>query len=322
MNMKKRMMRTLAVGIAAVALPGAASAAVAPNLYANVSLAGAQLGGNGVTGIAHAPGSGQYEVTFNRNVSGCAYLATTTNAFSQAIQAYTAGGHLGPNGVFVEIKNQGGGLMDGPFHLAVICDAPKTKFAVVGYAADLVRSSPGTTLGALGAGRYNVTFPINVKGCAFLATVADPNDDLVFNPSGVYTASGATANQVYVETKNPGGGLQDGVPFHVAAICPGALKTQLAVVKDSGLIVRGSKLTSSYRSANGKYAMVTPVNVSPDCATVATRGSIDKDVPFTPATVEILAGPAANAVGIDVRQLLFFGGAALNEEFHVASFCK
>jgi hypothetical protein len=68
--------------------------------------------------------------------------------------------------------------------------------------------------------------------------------------------------------------------------------------------------------------MVTGANVNPDCATVATRGSVDKDVPFSPTTVEIISGPAANTIGIEVRSLLFFGGARFNEEFHVASVCK
>ena len=73
-----------------------------------------------------------------------------------------------------------------------------------------------------------------------MATVGDPTDELVFNPSGVYTASGANTKTVYVETKNPGGGLQDGVPFHLAAICPGANKAHLAVVNSTGLPNRGS----------------------------------------------------------------------------------
>ncbi len=233
-----------------------------------------------------------------------------------------AGGHGGPNGVYVETKNQGGGLTDGPFHLAVICAAPKMSFAVVGYSADLVRSTPGTTLSQLGVGRYAVTFSTNIKACAYLATVGDPTNELVFNPSGVYTASGADTKTVYVETKNPGGGLQDGVPFHLAAICPGANKAHLAVVNSTGLPNRSSSLVSSYRTALGRYLMVTGVNVNPDCATVATRGSVDKDVPFNPATVEIISGPVASTIGIEVRALLFFGGARFNEEFHVASICK
>jgi hypothetical protein len=45
------------------------------------------------------------------------------------------------------------------------------------------------------------------------------------------------------------------------------------------------------------------------------------DVPFTPATVEIRWGPAANTVGVQVRDLLFFGGDLINQEFHAAIVC-
>src|SRR3954452_22728725 len=89
------------------AIPSASGAT--NNLFAKVSAAGGKQAGNGVTGIAHVS-TGQYEVTFNRDVSGCAYVATTRHAFSQAIQVFTAGGHSSVNGVFIEVKNQGGGL--------------------------------------------------------------------------------------------------------------------------------------------------------------------------------------------------------------------
>jgi hypothetical protein len=268
-----------------------------------------------------ALGPGQYEVTFSTNVSGCAYVATTMNAYSQALGIFTAGGHLSPNGVYVETKNQGGGLTPGPFSLVVDCGTPGMMFAVVGYSANLVRSSAGTTLTPLGAGRYNVTFPATTKSCAYIATVGDPASALVFSPSGVYTGSGPTANTVYVETKNPGGGLQDGVPFHLAVICTKAKKTHIAVVNDSGLIERGASATASYRWTTGEYDVVTDLNINPACATVATRGSVDKAVPFDPATVEIVQGPAGNTIGIEVRSLLFFGGSLINEAFHAATVC-
>jgi hypothetical protein len=301
---------------------GWAHVASAANLFANVSKTGTLTGGSGVTGVTKL-GPGQYEVTFTSNVSACAYVATTANAYSQAIQAYTAGGHLGPNGVYVETKNQGGGLTDGPFGLVVVCGAPKMKYAVVGYSGELVRATPGATLTFLGAGRYNVTFPESVAPCAYIATVGDPGNALVFNPSGVYTGSSTLNNKtVYIETKNPGGGLQDAVPFHLAVICSGAPQTHIAVVKDTGLIQRGSPLTSAFNSAVGRYVVVTSAIIHPSsCATVATRGSSDRAVPFSPATIETVSGPAPNTRGIQVRQLLFFGGAFSNQAFHAASVC-
>jgi hypothetical protein len=72
----------------------------------------------------------------------------------------------------------------------------------------------------------------------------------------------------------------------------------------------------------GRYAVVASAFVNPSCATVATRGSVDTAVPFSPATVEIVSGPAANTTGIQVRSLLFFGGALANQAFHAATVCR
>jgi hypothetical protein len=81
-------------------------------------------------------------------------------------------------------------------------------------------------------------------------------------------------------------------------------------------------LTSSFKAATGEYRLVTNVNINPDCATVATRGSVDKAVPFAPATVEIVPGPAPNTIGVQVRDLLFFGGNLANAAFHAATVCR
>ena len=54
-----------------------------------------------------------------------------------------------------------------------------------------------------------------------------------------------------------------------------------------------------YRSQTGRYMLVA--GRSPDdCAAVATLGSVDADVPFFLATVELIAGPAPNTEGIEV----------------------
>lgn len=292
---------------------------------ANASFAVVNMDGSLASGSSDVQsttyiGTGRYEVTFGNPVTSCAYVATTINAYSQALQVFTAGGHLSNQGVYVETKNQGGGLTDGPFNLVVACGAAGTQFAVVGYSANLVRSSFGTTLTPLGSGRYNVKFGSSVAGCAYIATVGDPGNALVFNPSGVYTGSGPDAATVYIETKNTGGGLQDGVPFHLAVICPSASQSSVVVVEPSGFPQRGSNLTSSFSYSTGEYVLVTSADVS-TCATVATRGSVDSSVPFSPATVEIVSGFANNTVGIEERNLLAFGGGVFNEAFHAAIVC-
>jgi hypothetical protein len=93
------------------------------------------------------------------------------------------------------------------------------------------------------------------------------------------------------------------------------------VVKPDGLPARASRSTSTFRVATGQYALVGNRSLEA-CASVATRGSVDTAVPFTPATLEIVPGPAPNTVGFEVRNLLFFGGAPLDEAFHAATICS
>jgi hypothetical protein len=310
---------TTAVAAAGIAANAAPAQAASSNLFASVNANGTLAQGNGVTSVTHS-GTGQYEVTFSINVSNCAYVATTINAHSQALQIFTADGHLSGDGVYVQTKNQGGGLTDGPFNLVVDCGRPGWDYAVVGYTANLVRATAGTTLTHLGTGRYDLTFPSSVRKCAYLATVGDPGNGVVVNPNGVYTGSGNNSDTVYIETKNTSGGLSDGIPFHLAVICPTAANTRIAVVNSTGIISRGSALTSSFSASTGQYTVVTNQAV-PSCAAVATRGSVNTSVPFDPATVEITPGPATNTTGVQVRQLLFFGGNLQDESFHSAIVC-
>ena len=326
---------TLAAGaaVAAIAAASAATLGAVPaqastysNLFASVNLNGTLAHGNGVTSVTHL-GTGRYEVAFATDVQQCAYVATTINAYSQALQVFTAGGptavfggHFSGDDVYVETKNQGGGLTDGPFNLVVDCGLPGWSYAVVGYNANLVRSTPGAILTSLGAGRYDVTFPADISQCAYLATVGDPSDGLVYSPAGVYTGSGSNPGTVYVETKNQGGGLSAGIPFHLAVICPTAASVKVAVVAANGLTSRGSRHTRSFSPGPGQYTLLTNRPLSA-CAAVATRGSTGTAVPYDPATVEIVPGAAPNAVGIQVRQLLFFGGNLASESFHAALIC-
>lgn len=59
-----------------------------------------------------------------------------------------------------------------------------------------------------------------------------------------------------------------------------------------------------------------------NCATVATRGSVNKSVPFFPTTVELIPGTAPNTIGLELKELLAFGGSRFNEAFHAATFCQ
>ncbi|MGI9040305.1 MAG: hypothetical protein ACR2HK_04220 [Gemmatimonadales bacterium] len=191
---------------------------------------------------------------------------------------------------------------------------------VVDYVGSLARGTAGTSVSSPGAGRYNVTFTGVVSGCSYIATVGDPSDDLVFNPSGISTGSGSNSRTVYVETKNPGGGLQSGVPFHLALICASTADARYVVGKAAGAKQRASAGTTSARSATGRFRAAFNRNVT-TCAAVATRGSFNTAVPFTPTTMEIVPGPNPSTVGFQVRQLGFFGGAFTNQSFHAAIVC-
>ena len=156
--------------------------------------------------------------------------------------------------------------------------------------------------------------------CAYLATVGDPGNALVFGPAGVYTQSGPNHSTVSIETKNPAGGLTDGIPFHLAVICKTAAAVQVMVTNSTGLPNRGSSLTSSFLASTGNYIIATSQLLGA-CTVIGTRGSVNTAVPFTPTTVEITAGPAPNTTGIQIRQLGFFGGAPTNQSFHAAAVC-
>jgi hypothetical protein len=288
--------------------------AASPNLFASVSAAGSLINGNGTTGVTHI-GNGQYEVTFGQNVTSCAYVADTTAVGTQAAQVFVASGHLSSNGVYVETKNQGGGLVDHIFTLSVDCGTTGEQYAVVGYTDNLVRSSGGVTLTVLSTGRYDLAFPANLKDCAYLSTVGDPGNGIDTGPALVATGLGPNSHTVYVETKNPGGGLADQVPFHLAVVCTKAPDTSIAVVAASGLPVRASALTGTFLSSTGNYVLATgKSSLAAKCAIVATRGSSTRAVPYDPATVEITPGPAPNTVGVQTRSVLLGGGNLEDED--------
>jgi hypothetical protein len=76
------------------------------------------------TGVAQ-PLDGQYDVTFDRNIRMCAYVATPGDPGTDIVfnptfisVSRTPGTN---NSVRVETKNAGGGLSDRPFHLVVVC---------------------------------------------------------------------------------------------------------------------------------------------------------------------------------------------------------
>lgn len=305
-------------------LADSAYAANLDNRFAVVNADGSLIAGSQVTDMWREF-TGQYVVYFNRDVSSCAFVATTAHYGSRAhivsVSLIPDVYGYDPYGVFIETKGQDGGVSDSPFTLVADCDTPGMPYAVVDNTGNLVRSTPGTTLTYQGFGRYNVTFPSAVNSCAFLATVGDPANQVVHNIATVYTGSGPNANTVYVETKHLSGGLQPGVPFYLVAVCPSAKGARSAVVNASGLTTRASARTSSYLASNGEFVLVEDRMINNVCGTVATRGSNNAVAPYTPATVETFAGPVNNTVGIEMRNLQNLGGDLINQALHMATVC-
>jgi hypothetical protein len=126
---------------------------------------------------------------------------------------------------------------------------------------------------------------------------------------------------VYIETKNPGGGVQGGIPFHLVLICAGTPRSGYAVVKSTGGFARGSPPGGNVQHpSTGHYTINSPFAIG-SCAKLLTRGSKDTSVPFNATTVEIGASSTNTSFSAETRELLFFGGAFFDETFHTAVVC-
>jgi hypothetical protein len=93
-------------------------------LFAVVNSDGALARGNGAVS-AGAISPGNYEVVFNRDVTGCAYKATIGLSGSSGTSLPGSLGVVGrggnPNGVFINTYDSGGLEAARGFHLAVFC---------------------------------------------------------------------------------------------------------------------------------------------------------------------------------------------------------
>jgi hypothetical protein len=109
--------------------------------------AGTLVRNAGATGAVHL-GTGTYEVDFNKDKTGCAYIATAgdtgAGAVSGPIEMTVASRAGNANGVYLEAYDQStGSLVDAPFHLVTVCPT-KGRFAVVMSAGALARGSHAT----------------------------------------------------------------------------------------------------------------------------------------------------------------------------------
>jgi Collagen triple helix repeat (20 copies) len=109
--------------------PGARgpAGASATRLFAGVTPAGTLVANqsSGAVSAASAGGTGIYQVTFNRNVLNCAYLATIAApggpGFTLPGMIWTSARSGNANAVFVHTVNTGGTDTNMGFFLAVFC---------------------------------------------------------------------------------------------------------------------------------------------------------------------------------------------------------
>jgi hypothetical protein len=259
-------------------------------LEAVVRADGSLVRSSGRVTVSH-PHPGYYDVTFPRDVSTCAYTATIGDpangqVSSPALALVATGGKGGAPDVVVETMAPNGTVGAWPFHLSVDCD-PMGPWAVVRSDGTVARSASSASVSHLGVGRYEVAFNQNVSDCAYVASVGDPSDVLPTSPALVFTAGGHSgANDVYVETKNPGGGLTDW-PFHLAVNCGPQLPW--VVTNYTGGPVRGGDGAAVTRLGPGQFEVHFSQNVSA-CTYVATVGDPGNQLVYNPGLVSTAGG--------------------------------
>jgi hypothetical protein len=92
------------------------------------------------------------------------------------------------------------------------------RFAVVNSGGQLVRGR-NAQAARTGAGRYQVIFNADIRGCAYFATIGDASAAAPPQNSQISVSSLASnVNGVAVRTENANGGEVDR-PFHVVVLC-------------------------------------------------------------------------------------------------------
>jgi hypothetical protein len=92
------------------------------------------------------------------------------------------------------------------------------RFAVVNQNGQVVRGR-GATAARTGAGRYQVIFTNDIRGCAYFATIGDPSAAAPPQNSQISVSSLASnVNGVAVRTENSNGDEVDR-PFHLIVLC-------------------------------------------------------------------------------------------------------
>jgi hypothetical protein len=190
---------------------------------------------------------------------------------------------------------------------------PSYHDAVVAEDGTLLSGNGATWVGWYGPGRYEVEFDIPVDQCSYTASITDPSLASALRPGMVFVAGGhVNRNSVYVETKNPGGGLTD-YPFHLQVACAG--QGWWAVVDDQGNLARANGVSTAKRWDDGQYSITVPGAVA-GCTAIATIGDTANGLVYSPSTIA-----AAQSQYDSTTFLVSTGRSSGNRPFHVQIQC-
>ena len=191
------------------------------------------------------------------------------------------------------------------------------QFAVVDTYGSLVRGAGAVSASGSGYGTYEVMFDRDVSACSYVATIGDPGQGAVPYPGLVFTASSTLSKKgVYVETKNPGGGLTP-YPFHLQVLCND--EGTWAVTDYSGGLVRGNNVSSIVHLGPGRYEVKFTVKTA-GCAYIATIGDPGASLVYTPGIITVATGTVVTPTGVYV-ETRDFSGKPFDRPFHIQVQC-
>ena len=285
---------TLALLPAATASAGEPAQSAAPMFYtAAVAGDGTLLRGHHVVSSERIA-AGEYVVTFDVDVTGCAYIATANDPFVIADVPQTAQVPGRPDAVGVEMKTLVTTHWDGAFSLDVRCASSQSQFAVVGADGTVARGPDVVSVDHPSTGNYLVTFRERVADCAFTATIGatgstrEPGTGLVFprNRKG-------GPRTVWVETDSSSGHHQPtDLPFHLAVTCGSSAARPWGVIDDLGGLARGSGVAATEWVWDGQTRAVVETPGG-NCVYTATIGSPWTDRPQDSGLVKVYSEPTS-----------------------------
>jgi hypothetical protein len=305
--------------------PTAVGAATSTN-WAVVSSAGTLVRGHNATAAVRL-NTGSYSVTFGRNITHCAYVATAgdtgAGAVSGPVEVTTALRAGTTNAVFVQTfveSTTAATLTDEPFHLAVQCGA-KRFFGVFAADGTKVRGQNITSSTHLSVGAYEVVFNKDVHKCAFEATLGTTGAGSISNPGEISVAGRAgNVDAVFIRIADQNNTTADS-SFHLSVECGSA--HLIGVIEATGTKARGANVVSSQKLSStvnaGTYEVIFNRNVAV-CAYFATVGVSTNGGSVTSPVTITTATRAGNVDGV----FLFVhtvNGATIDVPFHLTVEC-